>query len=181
MESQRLCCRIFYSLSFLPRDTISGVNDHKWMSEFKNYLTVKYSALEDDGGADGVELVDGLRVAVCDVLSQFMLYHSFFKKYLDSALEAVCGLFVAVSASPTRTGHTNLYICKVFSHCKHELIPHIPPFLLKRLYFGEDLTEYFSTECNTTERHVIPEYYHLEFIWLLKGIGNNMVSRKISS
>ncbi|KAL8208094.1 hypothetical protein R6Q57_007506 [Mikania cordata] len=62
IESQRLCCRIFYSLNFLDLPEVFEDNADKWMSEFKKYLTTRYPAVED-GNADGLALVDELCAA----------------------------------------------------------------------------------------------------------------------
>ncbi|KAL0428719.1 UNVERIFIED_CONTAM: Exportin-2 [Sesamum radiatum] len=68
IESQRLCCRIFYSLNFMELPEFFEDHMDEWMIEFKKYLTVKYSALEDSG-SDGLALVDELRAAVCENIS----------------------------------------------------------------------------------------------------------------
>nr|GEU51019.1 exportin-2 [Tanacetum cinerariifolium] len=51
----------------------------KWMSEFKNYLCVRYTVVEDSG-SDGLVLVDELREAVCDNISLDM-EDELFEKY----------------------------------------------------------------------------------------------------
>ncbi|KAG8391954.1 hypothetical protein BUALT_Bualt01G0240900 [Buddleja alternifolia] len=102
IESQRLCCRIFYSLNFM--DLPEFFEDHmdEWMIEFKKYLTVKYSGLEDSGD-DGLALVDGLRAAVCENISLYMeKEEDLFQKYLSGFVEAVWGLLVVASNSSSR-------------------------------------------------------------------------------
>ncbi|CAL5351932.1 unnamed protein product [Camellia sinensis] len=102
VESQRLCCRIFYSLNF--QELPEFFEDHmgEWMSEFQKYLIVKYPALED-GGGDGLALVDGLRAAVCENLSLYMEKNEEeFQGYLGGFVEAVWNLLVATSPSSNR-------------------------------------------------------------------------------
>ncbi|XP_071696769.1 exportin-2-like [Rutidosis leptorrhynchoides] len=102
IEAQRLCCRIFYSLNKMDLPEFFEDNADRWMNEFKNYLTVRYPAVEDSG-ADGVALVDGLRAAVCDNISHYMEHEEeVFQKYLSGFVEAVWSLLVVVSASPSR-------------------------------------------------------------------------------
>ncbi|CAK9152939.1 unnamed protein product [Ilex paraguariensis] len=102
IESQWLCCRIFYSLNF--QDLPEFFEDHmsEWMIEFKKYLTVRYSALED-GGGDGLSLVDELRAAVCENISHYMeKEEELFQGYLGGFVEAVWSLLVIASASSSR-------------------------------------------------------------------------------
>ncbi|PSS04147.1 Exportin-2 like [Actinidia chinensis var. chinensis] len=102
IESQRLCCRIFYSLNF--QELPEFFEDHmgEWMGEFQKYLSVKYPALED-GGGDGLEVVDELRAAVCENISLYMEKNEEeFQGYLGGFAEAVWNLLVAVSASSSR-------------------------------------------------------------------------------
>ncbi|XP_057468297.1 exportin-2-like [Actinidia eriantha] len=102
IESQRLCCRIFYSLNF--QELPEFFEDHmgEWMGEFQKYLSMKYPALED-GGGDGLEVVDELRAAVCENISLYMEKNEEeFQGYLGGFVEAVWHLLVAVSASSSR-------------------------------------------------------------------------------
>ncbi|XP_059634392.1 exportin-2 [Cornus florida] len=102
VESQRLCCRIFYSLNF--QDLPEFFEDHmgEWMTEFQKYLTLSYPALEE-GGGDGLTLVDELRAAVCENLSLYMeKFEEEFQAYLGGFVEAVWNLLVAASASSSR-------------------------------------------------------------------------------
>ncbi|GFP88211.1 exportin-2 [Phtheirospermum japonicum] len=102
IESQRLCCRIFYSLNFM--DLPEFFEDHmdEWMIEFQKYLTLKYPALEESGN-DGLALVDELRAAVCENISLYMeKEEELFKKYLSGFVEAVWGLLVVASNSSSR-------------------------------------------------------------------------------
>ncbi|XAR69470.1 hypothetical protein NMG60_11001063 [Bertholletia excelsa] len=102
IESQRLCCRIFYSLNF--QELPEFFEDHmaEWMGEFQKYLSVKYPTLED-GGGDGLALVDELRSAVCENISLYMEKNEEeFQGYLGGFVEAVWSLLVAVSASSSR-------------------------------------------------------------------------------
>ncbi|KAL5989404.1 hypothetical protein ACLOJK_010294 [Asimina triloba] len=103
IESQRLCCRIFYSLNF--QELPEFFEDHmgEWMTEFKNYLTTTYPALESDQRGDGTAVVDGLRSAVCENISLYMEKNEEeFKGYLPDFASAVWTLLVTVSASSTR-------------------------------------------------------------------------------
>ncbi|KAL0398016.1 UNVERIFIED_CONTAM: Exportin-2 [Sesamum calycinum] len=102
IESQRLCCRIFYSLNFMELPEFFEDHMDEWMIEFKKYLTVKYSALEDSG-SDGLALVDELRAAVCENISLYMeKEEETFQKYLSGFVEAVWGLLVVASNSSSR-------------------------------------------------------------------------------
>lgn len=102
IESQRLCCWIFHSFNYM--DLPEFFEDHmdEWMTEFKKYLTVRYSALEDSGN-DGLAVVDELRAAVCDNISLYMKRDEEpFQIYLGGFVEAVWGLLVAASNSSSR-------------------------------------------------------------------------------
>ncbi|KAL2490250.1 Exportin-2 [Abeliophyllum distichum] len=102
IESQRLCCRIFYSLNFMELPEFFEDHMEEWMIEFKKYLTVKYPSLEDSGN-DGLALVDELRAAVCENISLYMeKEEDLFQKYLSGFVEAVWGLLVVASASSSR-------------------------------------------------------------------------------
>ncbi|XP_058095879.1 exportin-2 [Magnolia sinica] len=103
IESQRLCCRIFYSLNF--QELPEFFEDHmgEWMAEFKNYLTATYPTLESDARGDGVTIVDGLRSAVCENISLYMEKNEEeFKDYLKDFASAVWTLLMVVSASSAR-------------------------------------------------------------------------------
>jgi exportin-2 (importin alpha re-exporter) len=102
IESQRLCCRIFYSLNYQDLPEFFENNMDQWMSEFKDILTAKFPTLEDSG-VDGLNLVDGLRSAVCENISLYMeKEEELFQKYLSGFVEAVWSLLVVASASPSR-------------------------------------------------------------------------------
>ena len=102
VEAQRLCCRIFYSLNFLDLPEFFEDNADKWMNEFKNYLTVRYPVVEDSG-ADGLALLDGLRVAFCDNISHYMVkVEELFQKNLSGYVGAVWSLLVLASGSLSR-------------------------------------------------------------------------------
>ncbi|KAI6702616.1 hypothetical protein NL676_011752 [Syzygium grande] len=88
-ESQRLCCRIFYSLNV--QELPEFFEDHmaEWMGEFQKYLTTRYPALEGSG-PDGLAHVDELRAAVCENISLYMEKNEDeFKGYLDKFASAV--------------------------------------------------------------------------------------------
>ncbi|RAL50876.1 hypothetical protein DM860_005232 [Cuscuta australis] len=102
IESQRLCCVIFYSLNFQELPEFFEDHMNEWMAEFKKYLTVKYPVLEDSSG-DGLAVVDGLRSAVCENISLYMeKEEELFQGYLSGFVEAVWGLLVVSSASSAR-------------------------------------------------------------------------------
>lgn len=101
IESQRLCCRIFYSLNFQELPEFFEDHMDEWMTDFQKYLTVKYPTVEDTN--DGLALVDELRAAVCENISLYMeKEEDLFQKYLSSFVEAVWGLLVVASASSSR-------------------------------------------------------------------------------
>ncbi|KAF5181614.1 Exportin-2 [Thalictrum thalictroides] len=100
-ESQRLCCRIFYSLNFQELPEFFEDHMREWMGEFLKYLTTAYPALESS--ADGMALVDELRAAVCDNINLYMEKNEEeFQVYLKDFAEAVWTLLVSASASPSR-------------------------------------------------------------------------------
>ncbi|PIN12388.1 Nuclear export receptor CSE1/CAS (importin beta superfamily) [Handroanthus impetiginosus] len=102
IESQRLSCRIFYSLNFMELPEFFEDHMDEWMIEFKKYLTVTYSALENSGN-DGLTLVDELRAAVCENINLYMeKEEETFQKYLSGFVEAVWGLLVVASSSSSR-------------------------------------------------------------------------------
>ncbi|KAL8494897.1 hypothetical protein ACS0TY_019165 [Phlomoides rotata] len=102
VESQRLCCRIFYSLNFMELPEFFEDHMDEWMIEFEKYLKGKYSALEDSGN-DGLAMVDELRAAVCENISLYMeKEEETFQKYLSGFVQAVWGLLMVVSSSSTR-------------------------------------------------------------------------------
>ncbi|XP_068667006.1 exportin-2-like [Aristolochia californica] len=100
-ESQRLCCRIFYSLNFLELPEFFEDHMKEWMTEFQNYLTTPYPALEND--QNGMKVVDGLRAAICDNISLYMEKNEEeFKDYLNGFATAVWNLLLSVSVGPAR-------------------------------------------------------------------------------
>lgn len=102
IESQRLCCRIFYSFNFMELPEFFEDHMEEWMIEFKKYLTGKYSALEDSGN-DGLALVDELRAAVCENINLYIeKEEEIFQRYLGEFVEAVWGLLVDSSNSSSR-------------------------------------------------------------------------------
>lgn len=101
-ESQRLCCRIFYSLNV--QELPEFFEDHmpEWMGEFQKYLTTRYPVLESSG-PDGLVLVDELRAAVCENISLYMEKNEDeFKDYLDKFASAVWSLLGDVTQSSSR-------------------------------------------------------------------------------
>ncbi|KAF8106941.1 hypothetical protein N665_0129s0011 [Sinapis alba] len=100
-ESQKLCCRIFFSLNF--QDLPEFFEDHmkEWMGVFKKCLSSNYPALENT--ADGLTLVDDLRAAVCENINLYMeKYEEEFQGFLKDFASAVWTLLRDVSKSPSR-------------------------------------------------------------------------------
>ncbi|CAM8884566.1 unnamed protein product [Rhodiola kirilowii] len=98
LESQRLCCRLFYSLNF--QDLPEFFEDHmmEWMTEFKKYLTTGYPLLEND--VQGLSALDDLRAAICDNIILYMEKNEEeFQGYLNDFALAVWNLLVKVSSS----------------------------------------------------------------------------------
>ncbi|CAI9109891.1 OLC1v1009814C1 [Oldenlandia corymbosa var. corymbosa] len=123
LDSQRLCCEIFYSLNF--QDLPEFFEDHmsEWMIEFKKYLTVKYPALEDGGNDQGMAVVDELRAAVCENISLYMeKEEEQFEMYVSGFVEAVWGLVRVASSYPSReklTVTAMKFLCKVSTSAHH--------------------------------------------------------------
>ncbi|KAI3976144.1 hypothetical protein MKX01_017061 [Papaver californicum] len=110
IESQRLCCRIFYSLNFMEIPEFFEDHMKEWMGEFKKYLTSSYPALEG-GCGDGLALVDDLRAAVCENISLYLeRYEEEFAGYLKDFALAVWTLLVGVSSA---TGRDRLTITAI--------------------------------------------------------------------
>ncbi|XP_042497711.1 exportin-2-like [Macadamia integrifolia] len=106
VESQRLCCRIFYSLNFQELPEFFEDHMNEWMTEFRKYLTSTYQALEG-GGGDGLAVVDELRAAVCENINLYMEKNEEeFQGYLKDFAFAVWSLLVTASASSNRDGLT---------------------------------------------------------------------------
>ena len=96
LESQRLCCRIFFSLPEYFKDHMN-----EWMGVFNKCLSCNYPSLEST--ADGLELVDDLRSAVCDNINLYMdKYEEEFQRFVEGFALAVCTLLREVSKSPIR-------------------------------------------------------------------------------
>lgn len=101
-ESQRLCCRIFYSLNFQELPEFFEDHMKEWMSEFRKYLTTSYPALESSG-VDGVAVVDELRAAVCENINLYMEKNEEeFQGFLNDFALAVWTLLGNVSQSSSR-------------------------------------------------------------------------------
>ncbi|CAL4944019.1 unnamed protein product [Urochloa decumbens] len=97
-ECLRLCCEIFYSLNSIDLPEFFEDNMHQWMSEFRAFLTTSYPPPVEADGAP-----DALRAAVCDNLQLYMeKYEEEFRAYLKEFVEAVWGLLMAQTASPSR-------------------------------------------------------------------------------
>ncbi|XP_052163745.1 exportin-2 [Oryza glaberrima] len=97
-ECLRLCCEIFYSLNSIDLPEFFEDHMREWMTEFRAFLTTSYPpAIEADGAPDA------LRAAVCDNLQLYMeKYEEEFRGYLKEFVEAVWGLLMAPSVSPSR-------------------------------------------------------------------------------
>ena len=101
-ESQRLCCRIFYSLNFQELPEFFEDHMKEWMTEFRKYLTTSYPTLENSG-ADGLALVDELRAAVCENINLYMEKNEEeFQGYLNDFALAVWSLLGNVSQASSR-------------------------------------------------------------------------------
>ncbi|KAE9615357.1 hypothetical protein Lal_00048401 [Lupinus albus] len=101
-ESQRLCCRIFYSLNFQELPEFFEDHMNQWMTEFRKYLTTGYPALEGSG-PDGVMVVDELRAAVCENINLYMEKNEEeFQGYLNDFALAVWTLLGNVSQLSSR-------------------------------------------------------------------------------
>ncbi|KAK9742855.1 hypothetical protein RND81_03G200800 [Saponaria officinalis] len=99
-ESQRLCCRIFYSFNFQELPDLFEDNMDSFMNVFGKYLTTVFPALEQGGE---VTLVDSLRAAICEILTLYVQRtEEAFEKYVVDFERAHRNLLVTVSASPGR-------------------------------------------------------------------------------
>ncbi|AQK63426.1 Exportin-2 [Zea mays] len=97
-ECLRLCCEIFYSLNSIDLPEFFEDNMRQWMTEFQAFLTTSYPPPVEADGAP-----DALRAAVCDNLQLYMeKYEEEFRGYLKEFVEAVWGLLMAQTASPSR-------------------------------------------------------------------------------
>ncbi|GKU96630.1 hypothetical protein SLEP1_g9842 [Rubroshorea leprosula] len=100
-ESQRFCCRIFFSLNFQELPEFFEDHMREWMGEFKKYLTINYPLLENS--SDGLAVVDELRAAVCENISLYMEKNEEeFQGYLNDFASAVWTLLTNVSLSSSR-------------------------------------------------------------------------------
>ncbi|XP_062188834.1 exportin-2-like [Phragmites australis] len=97
-ECLRLCCEIFYSLNSIDLPEFFEDHMREWMTEFRAFLTTSYPPPVEADGAP-----DALRAAVCDNLQLYMeKYEEEFRGYLKEFVEAVWGLLMAQTASPSR-------------------------------------------------------------------------------
>ncbi|KAK9910161.1 hypothetical protein M0R45_034135 [Rubus argutus] len=100
-ESQRLCCRIFYSLNFQELPEFFEDHMNEWMNEQRKYLATSYPALESS--PDGLALVDELRAAVCENINLYMEKNEEeFQAYLNGFALAVWNLLTSVSQASSR-------------------------------------------------------------------------------
>uniref|UniRef100_A0A7N0VK74 Importin N-terminal domain-containing protein n=1 Tax=Kalanchoe fedtschenkoi TaxID=63787 RepID=A0A7N0VK74_KALFE len=99
LESQRLCCRLFYSLNF--QDLPEFFEDHmtEWMTEFKKYLnTTAYPSLEQNEQV--LAALDALRSAICDnIILYIEKNEEEFQAYLNDFALSIWNLLVNVSSS----------------------------------------------------------------------------------
>ncbi|KAG2725563.1 hypothetical protein I3843_01G072700 [Carya illinoinensis] len=101
-ESQKLCCRIFYSLNFQELPEFFEDHMKEWMTEFRKYLGTNYPVLESSG-VDGLALVDELRAAVCENINLYMEKNEEeFQGYLNDFVMAVWSLLGNVTQSSSR-------------------------------------------------------------------------------
>ncbi|CAO2822764.1 unnamed protein product [Amaranthus hypochondriacus] len=99
-ESQRLCCRIFYSFNFQELPDLFEDNMEPFMNVFGKYLTTTYPSLEQGGE---LALVDNLRAAICEILTVYVeRTEEPFEKYVGDFERAVRSLLVNVSTSSGR-------------------------------------------------------------------------------
>ncbi|KQK03472.1 exportin-2 [Brachypodium distachyon] len=97
-ECLRLCCEIFYSLNSVDLPEFFEDHMREWMTEFRAFLTTSYPPPVEADGAP-----DALRAAVCDNLQLYMeKYEEEFRGYLKEFVEAVWGLLMAPTVSPSR-------------------------------------------------------------------------------
>ncbi|XP_061996202.1 exportin-2 [Rosa rugosa] len=100
-ESQRLCCRIFFSLNFQELPEFFEDHMNEWMTEQRKYLANSYPALENS--ADGLAVVDELRAAVCENINLYMEKNEEeFQAYLNGFALAVWNLLTTVSQASSR-------------------------------------------------------------------------------
>ncbi|XP_019091483.1 PREDICTED: exportin-2-like [Camelina sativa] len=101
LESQKLCCRIFFSLSFQDFPEAFEEDLNKWMEKFHKYLSSSYSALKST--EDGLTLVDDLRAAVCEIINLYMeKYEEDFHDFWSGFASTILTLLRDVSKSPSR-------------------------------------------------------------------------------
>ncbi|XP_047053663.1 exportin-2-like [Lolium rigidum] len=94
----RLCSEIFHSLNSVDLPEFFEDHMREWMTEFRAFLTTSYPPPVEADGAP-----DALRAAVCDNLQLYMeKYEEEFRGYLKEFVEAVWGLLMAPTVSPSR-------------------------------------------------------------------------------
>ncbi|KMT02976.1 hypothetical protein BVRB_8g195450 [Beta vulgaris subsp. vulgaris] len=99
-ESQRLCCRIFYSFNYQDLPDLFEDNMELFMNVFVKYLTASYPSLEQ--GSE-LALVDNLRAAICEFLTLYVQRtEEPFERYVGEFERAVRSLLITVSASSGR-------------------------------------------------------------------------------
>ncbi|KAG9455123.1 hypothetical protein H6P81_008027 [Aristolochia fimbriata] len=141
-ESQRLCCRIFYSLNYLELPEFFVDHMREWMTEFQNYLTMPYQALEND--QNGMKVVDGLRAAICDNINLYMkMNEEKFKDYISGFATAVWNLLLCISVGPARDQLVITAIKFLTTQICEKII--IPNILLSDK--DEELFEFNHVEC----------------------------------
>ncbi|KAK1272184.1 Exportin-2 [Acorus gramineus] len=115
-ESQRLCCRIFYSLNFI--DLPEYFEDHmkEWMTEFRAYLTTTYPWPTIG------PVVDDLRAAVCENLGLYMeKYEEDFRDYLKDFASSVWELLRSASPPDQLAVTAIRFLTKVSTSVHHSL------------------------------------------------------------
>ncbi|XP_075669283.1 exportin-2-like [Castanea sativa] len=100
-KTQRLCCRILYSLNFQELPELFEEHMKVCMTEFGKYLITSYPVLERSG--NGLAIVDELRAAVCENINLYMEKNEEeFQVYLSDFVRAVWSLLGTVTQSSSR-------------------------------------------------------------------------------
>ncbi|GBG65232.1 hypothetical protein CBR_g50023 [Chara braunii] len=114
LESQRLICRIFFSLNWLTLPEVFEDHLDEWMSEFRKYLVYDDNgALAASGGGGGAaaaagdrggeSVLDRLKAAICENINLYMeKYEEEFQRFLPTFVSDVWTLLLNVGTSTAR-------------------------------------------------------------------------------